>query len=244
MAARGRASNGGQRNTEIRRIETDEARHVCFSKRREGLFNKASELGIMCDAEVAVVTFSPGNNVYSYGNPSVKSVLNRFSPDNAPEAQALEAVGESTGDRTKALEELDRKHGELRARLRAEKELRDAAAEASAKALAEEPQVAAWLDAYVIQMGEEDLVAFEDTMAKVQAGVATRADHVIQQAQFTGFTMHGGGGMLEFGGTSDTMETMDQLYRLAGMPPPPPPGFVAGMERMPQGFGPHGFPAQ
>jgi hypothetical protein len=212
MASKGRGK------IEIRRIEREEARQVCFSKRRRGLFNKASELAIMCGAEVAIVVFSPGGKVFSCGNPSVESVLDRFSSSNSPEAQPLEALGGGTGDRNKALAELDRKLGEVRARQAAAKERKEAVKEALAKARADGPQAAAWLDTYVMQMGEEDLVGLAAALEKVQAAMAARADQVLRQKLLTDFAVHGGGGRFEFGGTS------------------------GGMERMPQGFGPHDLP--
>lgn len=43
---------------EIRRIESAAARQVTFSKRRRGLFKKAEELAVLCDADVALVVFS------------------------------------------------------------------------------------------------------------------------------------------------------------------------------------------
>nr|XP_018685808.1 PREDICTED: floral homeotic protein AGAMOUS-like [Musa acuminata subsp. malaccensis] len=46
MARRGRA--------ELRRVEDRTSRQVCFSKRRSGLFKKAYELSVLCDAEVAL----------------------------------------------------------------------------------------------------------------------------------------------------------------------------------------------
>ncbi|EMS58283.1 MADS-box transcription factor 55 [Triticum urartu] len=42
----------------IRRIESAAARQVTFSKRRRGLFKKAEELAVLCDADVALVVFS------------------------------------------------------------------------------------------------------------------------------------------------------------------------------------------
>ena len=57
------------------------ARRVCFSKRRGGLFKKASELAIMCGAEVAAVVISPTRTkVFSFGHPSAKAIIERFAP--------------------------------------------------------------------------------------------------------------------------------------------------------------------
>ncbi|CAN6471326.1 unnamed protein product [Victoria cruziana] len=81
------AKNGGKRSgrsklgrqkIEIKRITSEEARQVCFSKRRHGLIKKAGELGILCGAEVAIIAFSPAGKAFSYGDPTVDSVINRF----------------------------------------------------------------------------------------------------------------------------------------------------------------------
>ncbi|KAG7606770.1 Transcription factor MADS-box [Arabidopsis thaliana x Arabidopsis arenosa] len=55
---------------------------VTFSKRRSGLFKKASELCTLCGAEVAIVVFSPGRKVFSFGHPNVDSVIDRFINNN------------------------------------------------------------------------------------------------------------------------------------------------------------------
>ena len=51
----GRSTKGRQR-IEMKSIKGEEARQVCFSKRRPCLFKKACELSTLCGAEVAVVT--------------------------------------------------------------------------------------------------------------------------------------------------------------------------------------------
>ncbi|CAI9109199.1 OLC1v1008974C1 [Oldenlandia corymbosa var. corymbosa] len=51
---------------------------VTFSKRRKGLFKKASELCTRTGSELAVVVFSPGNKVYTFGSPSVDQVLEKY----------------------------------------------------------------------------------------------------------------------------------------------------------------------
>ncbi|KAI0515800.1 hypothetical protein KFK09_008468 [Dendrobium nobile] len=68
----------GRRKIEIKRIEEEQKRQVCFSKRRQGLFKKASELSTLCGVEVAVIVFSPAGKPYFFGQPSVDHVLNHF----------------------------------------------------------------------------------------------------------------------------------------------------------------------
>ncbi|KAH6773163.1 hypothetical protein C2S52_003982 [Perilla frutescens var. hirtella] len=53
---------------------------VTFSKRRAGLFKKASELCTLCAADAAIIVFSPANKVYCFGHPNVKTVVDRLAP--------------------------------------------------------------------------------------------------------------------------------------------------------------------
>ncbi|MCL7034925.1 hypothetical protein MKW94_015422 [Papaver nudicaule] len=52
--------------TEMRRIENATSRQVTFSKRRNGLLKKAFELSVLCEAEVALIIFSPRGKLYEF----------------------------------------------------------------------------------------------------------------------------------------------------------------------------------
>ncbi|XP_050238921.1 agamous-like MADS-box protein AGL14 [Mercurialis annua] len=70
-----------RRNFNERVQENDEKqRSVSFTKRRYGLFNKAAELFMLCDAQLAVLVSSTKGNrkIYSFGYPSVNSVLDDY----------------------------------------------------------------------------------------------------------------------------------------------------------------------
>ncbi|XP_062222951.1 MADS-box transcription factor 27 isoform X2 [Phragmites australis] len=62
----------------IRRIDNSTSRQVTFSKRRNGIFKKAKELAILCDAEVGLMIFSSTNRLYEYSSTSMKSVIDRY----------------------------------------------------------------------------------------------------------------------------------------------------------------------
>uniref|UniRef100_A0A0A9D7Q6 MADS-box domain-containing protein n=1 Tax=Arundo donax TaxID=35708 RepID=A0A0A9D7Q6_ARUDO len=70
MARRGRV--------ELRRIEDKASRQVRFSKRRSGLFKKAFELALLCDAEVALLVFSPAGKLYEYSSTSIEGTYDRY----------------------------------------------------------------------------------------------------------------------------------------------------------------------
>ncbi|EYU40376.1 hypothetical protein MIMGU_mgv1a019287mg [Erythranthe guttata] len=68
----------GRRKIEIKKIEKKSSLQVTFSKRRTGLFRKASELSVLCGAEIAILVQSPANKIYSYGHPSVETLFHRY----------------------------------------------------------------------------------------------------------------------------------------------------------------------
>lgn len=53
---------------QIRKIDNATARRVTFSKRRRGLFKKAEELAVLCDADVAIILFSSNDKLFHYSN--------------------------------------------------------------------------------------------------------------------------------------------------------------------------------
>ncbi|KAL7114591.1 hypothetical protein ACP275_04G130300 [Erythranthe tilingii] len=68
----------GRRKIEIKKIEKKSSLQVTFSKRRMGLFRKASEISVLCGAEIAILVQSPANKIYSYGHPSVETLFHRY----------------------------------------------------------------------------------------------------------------------------------------------------------------------
>ncbi|PIA53069.1 hypothetical protein AQUCO_01000738v1 [Aquilegia coerulea] len=70
----------GKRRIAIEKIEKRESRNVTFCKRRQGLFKKASTLCTLCNANIGIIVFSPSakNNVYTFGNPCVDTLIDRF----------------------------------------------------------------------------------------------------------------------------------------------------------------------
>ncbi|KAJ4797695.1 MADS-box transcription factor [Rhynchospora pubera] len=64
---------------QLKRIEDKTSRQVRFCKRRSGLFKKAFELALLCDAEVALIVFSPAGKLYEYSSSSsIDNTYNRY----------------------------------------------------------------------------------------------------------------------------------------------------------------------
>ncbi|KAG5005182.1 hypothetical protein AAZX31_10G242000 [Glycine max] len=108
----------GRQRIEIKKMSNDINLQVTFSKRRSGLFKKASELCTLCGASVALVVFSPGEKVFSFGHPSVDGVIERYlkrgPPPEAGNMHYMAKVIELNGQLTHINDQLEaeRKHAE------------------------------------------------------------------------------------------------------------------------------------
>ncbi|KAL9151786.1 hypothetical protein ABFS82_11G074400 [Erythranthe guttata] len=69
----------GRRKLEMKEIENNSARMVCFSKRRSGLIKKAKELSVLCDVDVATIFFSKSGKLYQYcSTDRIAPILERY----------------------------------------------------------------------------------------------------------------------------------------------------------------------
>ncbi|CAD5334636.1 unnamed protein product [Arabidopsis thaliana] len=63
---------------EIKKIENVTSRQVTFSKRRSGLFKKAHELSVLCDAQVAAIVFSQSGRLHEYSSSQMEKIIERY----------------------------------------------------------------------------------------------------------------------------------------------------------------------
>ncbi|KAG0455093.1 hypothetical protein HPP92_024385 [Vanilla planifolia] len=152
----------GRQKIEIKPIQKEEARQVCFTKRRQGLFKKASELCVLCGAEVAVVVFSPAGKLFSYGHPSVDDVHRRLLHG--------AAAGSPGAPPSADCGELHRMVMQLTATLEAERNRRKELASAL-RAPWPGPKPF-WWDADVHEMGAEELCEYETLLLQCREMVA------------------------------------------------------------------------
>ncbi|KAH1115584.1 hypothetical protein J1N35_008962 [Gossypium stocksii] len=89
--------------TQMKRIENAASRQVTFSKRRNGLLKKAFELSVLCDAEVALIIFSPRGKLYEFSSSrccvSMSKTIERYEKrekDNIGINNKLAAVDQNT----------------------------------------------------------------------------------------------------------------------------------------------------
>ncbi|KAM0037635.1 putative transcription factor MADS-type1 family [Helianthus debilis subsp. tardiflorus] len=88
-------NGNGRRKIKMEKLENESNLYVAFAKRRPTLFQKASELCVLCGAEIAIMVFSPTGKLYSCGHPSVEMIgdcfLTQISQPSSSNSQFVEA---------------------------------------------------------------------------------------------------------------------------------------------------------
>uniref|UniRef100_A0AAU7LJE2 MADS51 n=1 Tax=Hippophae rhamnoides TaxID=193516 RepID=A0AAU7LJE2_9ROSA len=71
----------GRGKVELKRIENPTNRQVTFSKRRNGILKKAYELSILCEAEVALLVFSPSGKLHQYASHDMDRTIAKYKSE-------------------------------------------------------------------------------------------------------------------------------------------------------------------
>lgn len=90
---------------------------------RTGIYKKASELATLCGAEIGIVVFSPTGKPFSFGQPSVEAVMQRYLNKSIPERPFNEDGSWRIVDahQRKVIEELNEHLDETLSQLEAER---------------------------------------------------------------------------------------------------------------------------
>ncbi|XP_043711356.1 agamous-like MADS-box protein AGL62 [Telopea speciosissima] len=170
----------GRQKIEIKRINCEASRQVTFSKRRAGLFKKASELCTLCGAEIAVLVFSPAGKVFSFGHPGVESIVERFLTENInlpPEAAALPLVDAHRGTSVRVL---NQQYTEVLNLLETEKKRAETLYQSTPEAKQGEP----WWEAPIENMGLPELQQLKIFMEELKKNMKKRIDELVATVTF------------------------------------------------------------
>ncbi|KAK1610292.1 hypothetical protein QYE76_033965 [Lolium multiflorum] len=158
----GKKTKGRQRR-ELRRVEDKEARQVTFSKRKAGLWKKASELALLCHARVSVVVVSEAGRAFSFSSSSADAVLGGCGGSDAPEEdwEDMEALSWEAKERAAEVE----KEAE-----------RMSAAGNKVLELQRQTGKRFWFEVDPGALGEEELPVFVRALRRLRDNVGRRAD--------------------------------------------------------------------
>ncbi|KAK7308803.1 hypothetical protein RJT34_05052 [Clitoria ternatea] len=91
-------SSSGRQRIPIEKIPIKSHLQVTFSKRRSGLFKKASELCTLCGVKIAIIVFSPADKAFSFGHPEVESIIDSYLSQNNNTHQQVVDHRDGDGD--------------------------------------------------------------------------------------------------------------------------------------------------
>ncbi|XP_042491713.1 agamous-like MADS-box protein AGL62 [Macadamia integrifolia] len=172
---KGKTSMGRQR-IEMRRIARYSSRHVTFSKRRSGLFKKASELCTSTGAEVGIVVFSPSGNAFSFGHPSVDSVVHRFLSENSPHTAEGSVFSLVDGYRRANVEELTLEYSELLVQLDEKKKKSE-----ELDRVLDNRESTPWWEAPIDNLNLSELQCLTEALAEMKIRLTERATQMAAQ---------------------------------------------------------------
>ncbi|XP_063948805.1 floral homeotic protein PMADS 2-like [Daucus carota subsp. sativus] len=105
----------GRGKIEIKRIENSTNRHVTYSKRRNGLFKKAQEINVLCDAKVSVVVVNSSNKMFEFCSSNTTLANQLQSYQDISRTKLWDAKHE---DLSKEIERIDNENKSMQIRLR------------------------------------------------------------------------------------------------------------------------------
>ncbi|CAL5419494.1 unnamed protein product [Camellia sinensis] len=187
-----RKSKGRQKIT-MTKMENESNLQVTFSKRRSGLFKKASELSILCGAEVGIIVFSPGKKAYSFGHPTVDMIIDRFLSRDAPLNSGTHQLVKA--HRSACVRDLNLQLTHVQALLDVEKQRRTALDQLK---MAEGQGEHRWWEGPVEEMNLPQLHEFKAAMMELRTRIGIRADRIVHEQPANPFGF--GVGPTSFGG--------------------------------------------
>ncbi|TKY51061.1 Agamous MADS-box protein AGL62 [Spatholobus suberectus] len=165
-----RKKNTGRKKIEIKKLDKASNKQVTFSKRRTGLFKKASELCILCNVYVAIIVFSPADKLFCFGHPDIDTIISRYLKGTTEFEPAM-SRGKSV-----SYEERNRQYEEAMKKLELEK-----------KNLAQTETLAKgwnrrWWDDPIDQMSDHQLEQFMVSIYELRKKLAERAGELMMLA--------------------------------------------------------------
>ncbi|XP_057450870.1 agamous-like MADS-box protein AGL28 [Lotus japonicus] len=155
-----------KRNTAVKKLEEANRRNVTFSKRKAGLFNKLTELSILCQAETALIIASPNDKLFACGYPSADAVIRRFLTRGPPAA----AAGENMNDEER-LETLRASYDEVQEHLKEEKKNLQEIMEEQKRNLGVFPS---WWETSIDEMDLDGLEMFKKSLENFRLNLVMR----------------------------------------------------------------------
>ncbi|KAI3748260.1 hypothetical protein L6452_11229 [Arctium lappa] len=174
-------SSQGRKKIEIKKIEEVNNRQVTFSKRRAGLFKKASELCILTGAQIAILVNSPGGRVFAFGHPTADALIDRYltTTTGAAATNGSTSEGTSTSQKPLMVKEFNQHYVEVSKELEAEKKRKEVIQESKILNGGGGGGGLAWYDEAIDELDVEELQQYLTSLVELKRKVLVRADELM-----------------------------------------------------------------
>ena len=167
-------SSKGRQKIEIAKIPKKNHLQVTFSKRKSGLFKKASELCTLCGANIAILVFSPGGKVFSFGHPDVRSIVHSFFAYKPPTKRSGLNLIEAH-DQSASIHKLNLQLAEVLNQLEAEKKRGEILGQIRAS------QAQCWWEAPIDELSLFELQQLKESMEELKKIVVSQAELLLME---------------------------------------------------------------
>ncbi|KVI00611.1 agamous-like MADS-box protein AGL62 [Cynara cardunculus var. scolymus] len=161
----------GRKKIEIKKIQEPNSRQVTFSKRRAGLFKKASELCVLTGAQIAIFVNSPGGRVYAFGHPNPDLLADRYLNENNIDTTTTTTAVQNYQPPLPAMYQFNQHYVEVTRELEMEKMRRELIP-------AERSGGSQWYEKAVDGMEVEELEQYLYSLEQLKKKVVMRADEL------------------------------------------------------------------
>ncbi|KAK3228998.1 hypothetical protein Dsin_000879 [Dipteronia sinensis] len=170
----------GRQKISIVKISKKNHLQVTFSKRRTGLFKKASELATLCGVEIGIIVFSPANKAFSFGHLDVESIIDRFLSRNPqPDSGANRLI---KAHRNANIHELNMELTQVLSQLEVERK-RGEALDKMRKASRKQ----CWWESPIAELGSRELEQLRMALEELKKKVAEQANKIFVESNNTSF---------------------------------------------------------
>ncbi|ESR35971.1 hypothetical protein CICLE_v10030142mg [Citrus x clementina] len=215
----------GRQKVEMVKMPNESNLQVTFSKRRTGLFKKASELCTLCGADIAIIVFSPGKKVFSFGHPCVETIVDRYLTRNPPQISGTMQLIEA--HRNASVRELNMQLTQVTVlnQLEIEKKRGE-----ELNQMRKASQAQCWWEAPIEELNLPQLEQLKMSLEELKKNVGKQAEKMLIQSSnppqfFAGSSSNAGGMNLPFDPNNNAT-----VFNPNNMMPPPGynPGFGHG----------------
>ncbi|KAA8519528.1 hypothetical protein F0562_013784 [Nyssa sinensis] len=174
----------GRQRIDMKKRENEEDRLITFSKRRAGIYKKASELCTLCGTDVGLIIFSPSGKPFSFAHPSIDFIANRFLHQNPHPIGNTSRIFEA--HLRARIDELNTKLNKQTEESEAEKE-RQGMLDSMAEAAASENK--GWWEAPIDEFGKDEVEKLTAWFQETQGFLSAIRTYMAKAVSAENFTL-------------------------------------------------------